>query len=173
MGGKKSQHGTTGVRCSLGVTWSRTFPPRHSVFPSVAQGGWLGFSSLPVRTHGSTAGSSRDSRWRFRGSVPRLPPRAPPGELASLPGAGLSGTRAPLTLLRQLVHGSAQAPALPRLPARHGRSQRSPRRLCLTGEWRRRAEAEQLDGTRSADSGRRDERRVIDGGGKRRACFRP
>lgn len=66
--------------------------------------------------------------------------------------------------------GSVQAPALPQLPARRGRSQRSPRRLCLTGQWRRRAVAEQFDGTRRADSGRRDERRVIDGGEQRRSC---
>lgn len=66
--------------------------------------------------------------------------------------------------------GSVQAPALPQLPARRGRSQRSPRRLCLTGQWRRRAVAEQFDGTRRADSGRRDERRVIDGREQRRSC---
>lgn len=64
--------------------------------------------------------------------------------------------------------GSAEASALPRVARRH-RSQRSPRRRCLTAQRRRRAMAEQIDGTRRAGPRRRDERRMIDDGQKRAA----
>lgn len=48
------------------------------------------------------------------------------------------------------------SPALPQLPARRSRSQRSPRRLWLTSQWRRRAVAERFDTTRRL----REEERV-------------
>lgn len=68
---------------------------------------------------------ARDSHWRFRGSVPCLPTRAPRGELASLTGTGLStpARRSPCsgsscTAWLGPSHGFTSAPRTPRpLPA--------------------------------------------------------
>lgn len=145
---KSCQQGTKGIQCSLGVTSGRTVPPRNSGFPSVAKGGWLAWTlQSPSGTHGSTAGAGWDSLWRFRERTAH----SGPARRAGLPhrSRALQHPRAALPAQpARAPPGTAQPPALPQLPARRSRSQRSPRRLLLTSQWRRRAAADRVDMTR-------------------------
>lgn len=154
-----------GVRCSLAVTSSRSSSPWNSISSTFAQGGWLGCSPsfLLVRPLGSAARSGRHWSWRLGLCTPATPSGPPLPGLWSPPPSGevrFGGLHraAPPRQPARARPGSAEASALPQVPARrHGsqRSPRSPRRRRLTAKRRRRTMAGQIDGTRWAGPQRR------------------
>lgn len=161
---ERIRHCAQGVRCSLAVTSSRSSPPWNNFLNFCTR--WLArmLPELPFSSGTWLRGQVREALELATRALHPCHPLGPSSARLEEP-ASLRWSEArrppPRGSPRQPARarpGSAEAAALPQVPARrHGsqRSPRSPRCRQLTAKRRRRTMAGQIDGTRWAGPQRR------------------